>query len=305
MTLGSNLKNLYWYEVEQVQAHPDMDEYKAFASIPEELVSESSLVSWLTSGGKLEEIPGELRSEIILHVAARHDRDALELIQPWDVTDYHSLAVDAIKNASHQVRWVAPEYMTERFLIDVALNSPQAMESFGLGEENKHLVTENVLATLCSSTISHSAILLRVVGGSIKEMIKDEFVREAIKTQVSDYTSLATIGKEHVLVDMIKDGFWPEAKNFTHPDKIQHFSNPPAGPADALERLYATKSPGYHVLHKAWLKTQPQSEVISELQSSSRGLDVLFDIFPERLLQQNMREHRGLRGRVLERDMGL
>ena len=84
------MEDIHSYEIEQCQKHHDMGDFKTFADIPNERISEGSLVAWIVSGGKLAQILTGLRTERVLWAAARHDDDAYKQIGKDQVADHRA-----------------------------------------------------------------------------------------------------------------------------------------------------------------------------------------------------------------------
>ena len=298
------MDNIHFFEIQCCQQHPDMEAYKTFSAIPPAKVSEASLVSWLVSGGKLEQIWTDLRTEPVLWTAVRHDPDAYELIHSDDVSDHRKLSLEALKNKCTSWYSVPQEHKDEQFLIDATEGLSEALKYIRLRDDYPELITERTAQAICSRSISQAFDFCQAGGHQAEFLFKDEYLKEGIKAQTSDYGTLKIMGKSYLLIGMLADGFWPDENNFQVPDSIKPFKVPPANPAEALERILALRG-GNKILHRCWLQTQPFVEVIEALQGSKKGLDELFEIYPERELREHMKSFRALRGRFLEHDLGM
>lgn len=280
-----------------------MDSYKNFWSIPEEEVSELSLVAWLVAGGQLGQIPDEHRTQDVLWTAVRHDRESFKLIGRYEVSDHRELSIEAVQLAHACFEDVPAEYIDEDFLIEASLTTFGRPTSKTLLETRPDLITERVARTICSRTISQARDFCAAGGIKAAELMRDEYLAKSIRNQISDAESLIDMGKLHVLTSMIAEGFWPAYR--TLPNQVAVFREPPATPTEALERLCAKLSPGDRVLHRCWLQSKPTNEVVAALQGSKKGLDELFAIYPERELRKHMKSNRALSGRILENDLGM
>lgn len=291
------------FEVEQCRANPQMDSYNNFWDIPDDEISELSLVAWLVAGGKLDQIPDKHRSNDVLWTAARHDRDSYKLIGRYEVTDHRELSLEAIRLGHADFEDVPGEYIDEDFLIEVNTCTFGRKPSKTLLKARPELITERVVKAICSRSISKARDFCAAGGDKAAELMKDEYLVKAIRNQISDAESLVGMGKAHVLTGMLAEGFWPAYR--TLPNQIAVFRVPPSTPAEALDRLCTKLSPGDRTLHRCWLQSKPTNEVVAALQGSQKGLDELFAIYPERELRKHMKSNRALSGRFLENDLGM
>lgn len=300
------MENIHWYEVEQCEANRDIRQFKNFEDIPKERVSESSLVAWIVSGaGKLAKIPVEERTERLLWVAVRHDQEAYDLIPACDVNNHRELSLEALRNSKTFFASIPEAYKDEQFLIDMTERGSQSIQNIGLADRYDHLLTDFTAMTICSRSISQALSFCEAGGDKARVLLKDEYVIEAIKKQTSDFGSLKALGKEYLLIGLLADGYWPAAHNFNYPPETHTLREPPSSPRDAVERCSATTSLGHRVLHRCWLRAQPMDQVVHELQAFPKGLNELFELYPERELRSYLKTSRSIRGRLLEQDLGM
>lgn len=282
------------------EAHPEMGDYATFEEIPKDQISEPGLMAWVALGGLFEQIPEPLRTEPVLWVAVRHDKDAYALIKPEDVTDHRKLSLEAVKHKMTIFDCVP--YQDEQFLIDMAMIDIRLIIGIRLEAEFPHLITERLAEGICSQSI-HCAYEFTIAGGAkAEQLLKDEYIEVAIKASTTEYPLLRHIKKEAVLMRLLGDGFWPKAENFS---KTPSFSTTPANPAEAFDRLINTTAVSFQMLHRCWLKAQPVSEVVAGLQGTQKGLDELFNLYSVNELRSHMKEFRSIRGRLIEHDLGM
>jgi hypothetical protein len=297
------MKNFHDYEVEQCQANPGMSAYSEFSTIPPEKVSESSLVAWLVSGGRLQQIPRELRVERVLWAAVRNDKSSYGLIDKGMVSDHRALSLEAIRCDSVGFFAVPEAYKDEDFLIEMAISRPRLILCVDLKDKYRHLVTEKTARGICSVSLSLAFDYAQMGGEKAQVLVTDKLLTEAIKSQSSDYGVLEIMGRGDLLISMLKQGFWPDETHFSFPGH-QSFKNPPSDVSDALSRILRTIG-SMRILHRNWLKTQPMAEVVDALEGSRQGLDELFVLYPETDLRGFMKAYRSLRGRFVEQDLGM
>ncbi|MBI6882734.1 hypothetical protein [Pseudomonas putida] len=293
--------DIHTYSVLQCQKNPYIDDYRSFDEIPQDQRTESALVAWLQTGsGNLAAIPKELRTARMLHVAARHDGQAMLQIKPSDVSNYREVALDGAKNYPNSMGLVDPEFIDEQFIIDAAISNAGVLYSFDK-ETLQSYITERAAREICSSGVGRMMTFLNVMGS---ELVKDEYIVDAIKVQYSDYAILEPIGKLHLLIEMLGNGFWPAPELFTLPI-YQDSKVPPSSPLEALKRLSLAGDRGFKILHRSWLLAQPQAEVVEALQASQKGLDELFDLYDEGQLRGYAKKHRSIAGRLVGNDLGI
>lgn len=299
------MDDIHSYEIEQCQKHPGMSSYSTFAEIPNDQISESSLVAWIVSGGKLAQILKGLRTERVLWAAARHDDDAYRQIDKSEVTDHRALSLESIRQGKAFFFWLPEEYKDEQLLIDMTIFGTQSIQNIDLSGAYRHLLTERVAEAICSRSLGQAHQFGIAGGSAAKALIRDKYLEAGIRAQTSDYGYLESMDKKYLLVKMLALGFWPEEKNFCAPEEVRGFVTPPADPEEAFERILICQGRGHQILHRCWLQTRPAKEVIDTLQGSKRGLDEIFDLYPEQELRKHMRAHRSIRGRILENDLGM
>lgn len=302
----TSMNDIHSYEIEQCQKHPGMSSYSTFAEIPNDQISESSLVAWIVSGGKLAQILTGLRTERVLWAAARHDDDAYRQIGRDQVSDHRALSVEAIRQGKAYFFWLPEEYKDEQMLIDMTIFGTHSIQNIDLAGAYKHLLTERVAEAICSRSLSQAHEFGIAGGAAAKALIRDKYLEAGIRAQTSDYGYLEMVNKQYLLVKMLAFGFWPDEKNFNVPDEVvRSFVVPPSDPIEALERIGVCQSRGHKLLHRSWLQTRPTKEVVDALQGSAQGLDELFRIYPEQEMRKHMKTHRSIRGRLLEQDLGM
>lgn len=297
-----NSNDRHSFEVEQCRAFPKMGSYNNYWDIPQRELSELSLVAWLIAGGTFEQIPAEHRTENVIWAAVRHDREAFKLIGRHEVSDYRELSVNAVQLGYATFQDVPAEYIDEEFLIDATSHTFGRSTTKTLLDAHPNLITEQVAKAVCSRSISQARDFCVAGGVKALGLLKDEYLVEAIQKQTSDATYLNDLYKTYVLVSMIAEGFWPKHVSIAN---AALYRQPPETPAEALERLCEKLSPGDKVLHRCWLQSRPMGQVVSALQDSQKGLDELFEIYPEQELRKHMKSNRALRGRLLESDLGM
>lgn len=294
--------NLNPSEAEHWGANQWVRDYRNFNEIPVHKLTDSALIAWICEGGKLKDIRKEYWSDQLLHAAVRRDPEAFKLIGEDDVDDHRMLSFECVKAGCLQFKDLLPAYQDESFVLDLIKPYAYMLEGIDFANRFKHLLTDRVIDAICRKSVSHAyefACKWCPVG---KSRISDDSIKAAIAVNATDYFRLAEIGKEYVLVSMLADGFWPDAKFFVKDNPNQY---PPSSVTEAFERY--SKFPGMSLkaLHVNWLKTRPAEEVVNCLQGSREGQDLIFEVLPHEDLKAYLKAHRSLRGRYLEHELGM
>jgi hypothetical protein len=299
------MKDFHRFEIEQCQQNPDMDGFASFTDIPDDRVSESSLVAWLVAGGKYKEIPQGLRSEALMWSAVRHDRDAYELIDETDVADHRGLSLEALKHDHAKFSSVPERHKDGQFIVDCTAYGHRKVLTIDFYRDYEHLLTEDVAKQICSRSISDASDFCTTGKHRACLLMKDEYLEAGIRVQTSDYPYLKLMGKTYVLAGMLAKGFWPDESQFAVPDETATFKTPPSSLTQALERLQVNQGAGHRLLHECWIKIHPMQEVVSAFEGSQNGLDALFRLYKQHELRDYIRTSRPLRGRFLEQELGM
>lgn len=294
--------NLNPYELEQWTANQWVRDYRNFNEMPAHKLTESALVAWVCEGGKFHQIRREYWSEPLLYAAVRRDPDAFKLIGEDDIDDHRMLSFECVKAGCLQFKDLLPAYQDESFVLDLIEPYAYMVEGIDFAHRFKHLLTDRVIDAICRKSVDHAyefACRWCPVG---KFRINDDSIKAAIAVNATAYFRLAEMGKEHVLVSMLADGFWPSTEFFVRDSPSRY---PPSSATEAFERYSKSLGMSNKALHVGWLKTRPTSELVDALQGSQEALGLLFDIVPKDDLRDLMKTHRSIRGRFLEYELGM
>jgi hypothetical protein len=290
------------------QEHPEAINYKRYTEIPVDLKTESFVIAWIVSGGKLVEVPVGDRTEEMLTVAVSHDDSAFEIINPSDVSNYQALILDAIANNPSCMADVPQQYITEDLIIKAAEKRIGSLGYVDFKRKYKHLLTDTLISAIASRNVSSAVSFGLELCAEDRSRIQDGDLITAIKAQVNDLQYLKAIGKSHLLADLLGTGYWPDNLNAAiKMEKGQQLdiSLPPGSPHEAMSRLASMGSPGVRFLHLQSLRCFPIEEVISTTQDIPKGVNHLLEVYTEDELRPHMRLSRPLRARLLENALGL
>jgi hypothetical protein len=307
------MKDLNEQAHEFYKDNPGVKGYKFFGNIPVEFHTEGFITAWIMADGRLSEVPKELRTELMLRIAVQHDASALRFITPNDVSDYQSLVLDAVENAITAVAHINPEYLTEDLVIKIAQRRLIILGYMKLDGENKHLLTDKVISSVVSGSISSAMYLSNKFGALVSSRINDEDIRAAINLRFGEVGGLINLRKEYVLADLLRSGYWPtlnEVEDATGRDEVMDKSNmsamsAPRSPVEAMHKISEIKSKGIRLLYLQSLKLFPIEEVITSTIGIANAPDMLVEAYSEAELKPHMKLSRALRGRLLETGLGL
>jgi hypothetical protein len=291
------------------EEYPEAPSYSKFDQIPSDLKSEGFLTAWIVCGaGSLKEVPVEERTEMMLRIAVSHDSNAFEIINPEDVSDYPALVLDAIENTPRSVNDIHPDFLTEELILKMAERRFSAISYLDFKGENKHLLTDNVISAFTSRNVASAVTFMQHIGASELHRVKDSDLTNAIQAQVNDLHQIKSIGKTHLLVDLLVAGYWPS--NLNAAIKMQKhvaldIDQAPSTPHETLSRLAGIQPLGVSFLHLQSLRRFPIESVISTTQDIPKVVDRLLEVYSEKELKPHMRLSNALRGRLLETELGL
>ncbi|MBI6882733.1 hypothetical protein [Pseudomonas putida] len=273
----------------------------AFSEIEDALIDESVSVAWLCNGGHLFDIPEEHWSESVLLTAVRKDVYAFDLIDESLVDDYRALAVEASKAGTVNFANLPEAYCNEGFVLELISVGALSVEGIDFAGRYAHLLTDRVIEAICTKSLSNARYFSLVLGKFTKDRINDEYVRKAIPLNHYDLHCLEDLGKTHVLVDMLVQGYWP-------PSLREYPNHPcPEAPAtvnDGFAIYSTTECANMRTLHKCWMQTRPVEELAVTLKGPA-GLDLLFEIVPDDKIRRFAHKNRGIAGRLVGNDMGM
>lgn len=296
--------NINSYECDQQIKNPKIGNCRRIEVIPPEWLNESALVVWLFRGGSLQKIPAEFRTERVLFTAVRHDFDAYAQIRQDEVSNHRELSLEAMRRGKAQLYMLPESYLNEDFIIEATDIDTTALQGFCF-QKRLHLFTDRVAEAICSRSLTHVRGFLIAGSNLAAPMVKDEYIKAAILNECSDYSYLRELKKEYLLVELLKDGFWPQGKSTSEERQWLPPTTPPADFAEALDVISSTNSLGSTILFQSWLKTHKTHDVVHALHSSKEGIDQLFEIYSDRELRTYMNDYRSLRGRLIENDLGM
>jgi hypothetical protein len=290
------------------EEYPKARDYKVYADIPAESLTEGFLIAWVVMGGEFSRIPDEHRTELMKRIAVSYDARALAFITPEEVADYPSLVVDAVNYSDRSVLHISESYITEDLIVKIAENKLGALYQFDLNGSRKHLVTDFLISKIAQIGPYEAKFLHEHFGSMVKNRIRDEDIKVGVMNRFRDVVGLNDINKLYILIDLLKEGYWPDKFNpeidmvRTHTEDI---STPPASPVDIINRVIEIKKPGVRLWHFQAFRCFPLEEVITSTLGIRNATDFIMMVYSEAELRPHLRLSKELRGKILENALGL
>jgi hypothetical protein len=292
--------------------YPEARTYKRFTDMPQDKLNEGFIISWLMFEGALSQVPNELRTERMKRIAVRCDTTSFKHISPDEVADYKALIVDAVENSLAVAKEIKPEHLTEDLIIKIAERRLIVLGYLKLDSENNHLLTDALISSVVKRSVSSAVYLNRTFGKLALNRMSDDDIKVALQERFSEVGGLVQLGKEYVLAELIKSGYWPDVNEKRQHDKDEsdvtrkyNHSSPPISPVDAMLKLTDFEAAGYRLLYLQSLKLFPIEEVITTTVDIANAPDILLQAYSEPELKPHMKLSRALRGRLLETGLGL
>lgn len=292
--------------------YPEARTYERFSDIPQDKLNEGFIISWLMFEGALSQVPYKLRTERMKRIAVRCDPTSFKHIAPDEVADYQALIVDAVENSLAVAREIKPEHLTEDLIIKIAERRLIALGYLRLDGENKHLLTDALISSVVKRSVLSAAYLNRTFGRLVLNRMSDDDIKVALQERFFEAGALVHLGKEYVLAELIRSGYWPDVNEKRKHDKNEsdvtskyNHSSPPISAIEAMLKLADFESAGYQLLYLQSLKLFPIEDVITTTVSIANAPDILLQVYSEAELKPHMKLSRALRGRLLETGLGL
>jgi hypothetical protein len=275
--------------------------FARFSDIPEEHQTIEAATRWVDLGkGSLYDIPERLITDPV-RVAAMSPSSVEAMtnnliiesfmnLKPWQTGRYEELALLGMKRANQIFTYVDDEFLTKEFLMQALMANAHALMPLTKSTQKriKHAVDQEVV----DFAVSLAASYLFQFGA---EQLTDKSVRSCIANQSFNYKILIDIGFYHVLVDMIREGFWPGDRP-SAPDSLE----------GGIERFLPIPE---CLLHRAYILQFPIQDVITQMNTPERK-NALFHLYSADdltpyLKTTHLGQDKAFKGRILESGMGL
>jgi hypothetical protein len=301
------MKSLIDIAVDFREQYPNARDYKVYADIPPESLTEGFLIAWVVLGGEFSRIPNNLRTELMKRIAVSYDARALAHIVPDEVQDYPSLVVDAVCNAPRAVSFIKEDYITEDLIVRLARNGVSGISGLNLGDTRKHLVTDSLISQIVQIGPYEAWFLQTHLRTLASDRIKDDDIKIGVMNKFREVDSLSNMNKVHIMADLLRSGYWPNEfrpQDMTRTNTLD-MSSPPASPVEIMNRVIEIKNQAVRLWHFQSFRMFPLEEVIATTQGMPNATDFIMRVYSEAELKPYLRLSRELRGKVLESVLGL
>lgn len=274
---------------------------KKFSDIAEEHQTTHTATRWVDLGrGSLFDIPDRLINDSVRIAAMSPSSDkpmtknlvieSFMNIKPSQTGRYEELALLGIKKTSQIFMYVEDEYLTKEFLMKALRANPKALMPLTKATQKRiEIAADQEVVDLAVSLASGYLYQFD------SDKLTENSVRVCIANQSFNYQVLIEIGHYGVLVDMIREGFWPEDRPFA-PDSLE----------SGIKRFLPIPE---CLLHRAFILQFPIKEVIEQMNTPERR-NALFHLYSTDELTPHLKtthlgQDKALKGRLLESEMGL
>ena len=272
-----------------------------FSEIPEEHQTTDAAKRWVDLGrGSLFDIPDRLINDSVRIAAMSPSSDRLMTknlviesfmnIKPRQTGLYEELALLGIKKTSQIFTYVEDYCLTKDFILKALKANPDAL--MPLTKRVKTRIEHAVDQEVVDLAVSLSAGYLHQFD---RDQLTENSVRSCIANQSFNYQVLINIGHYSVLVDMIREGFWPKDRP-SAPDSLE----------SGIERFLPIPE---CLLHRAFILQFPIQDVIAQMNTQER-INALFHLYSSDELAPHLKtthlgQDKAFKGRILESGMGL
>jgi hypothetical protein len=251
----------------------------------------------------INKLPKSRMSDPVLFAVAENEKfwDMLRFVNDEDTTQYRALAVRAVATNSRNLYFVPETYVDRQFLSDVlALGGNYAIDSFYSlhPQVAKEFFGPHGLEELMESDLNIRNRLLSdfLIGHLENADITESFVQESLVLCPGLVASLKRSGREHLVVEVIRQGGWPE----------QYASDKPTDLKDAIKKMKKAISSVAAGWQRAYIKTLGTAEVVRAMKSA-RTLEMLENIYTREEILPHLTNRRDLKtkGKWIEDALGL
>jgi hypothetical protein len=273
-----------------------------FREIPEHLQDADLAKLWVNqSNGSLRDIPAHLIDDEVRLSAmtptagnrftnSQNVVDSLSLIDPQHTERYEEIALNGVCSSPRAIWSVDFSFLNNSFFkkaldrncnaLLFLVNQPEKLE------RSKILIDQDVIDLAVSGSASY-------FGYFKNHQYRKGALRSCIKNNTFGYGDLVAIGRFDVLVDMVREGFWP----INGPDLPENLES---GIVDMLA--------GSHI-HQAYVQTFPIKEVVDNMTTPIRKMELLKMYCAEELAAilktTHLGQDRAFKAHILESGLGL
>ena len=251
----------------------------------------------------IDKLPKSRMTDPVLFAVADNERfwDILRFVNDEDTNQYRALAIRAVATNSRNLQFVPERHVDPEFLGDVlALGGSYAITSFfnlHPAVTNEFFGQNGLEALMENDQSVRTRVLHDLLIGHLQDApITDVFIKDSLVVSPGLVASLHRSGREHLALEVIRDGGWPE----------QYAADKPSDLKDAVKRMAKPMSSTAQSWQKAYAKTFGVAEVVKAMKSS-RHIGLLETIYTRAEILPHLTQRRDLKakGRWLEEDLGM
>jgi hypothetical protein len=221
-------------------------------------------------------------------------KESLMAIKPSDTERYEELALASIRYDDSNVRYVDSTVMGNEFMKKALAVNGDALLAFL--RDAAHMGRIDLTQELIDLAISNSATYFKFDAFPL-DQYRVEAVSQCIKSQKFNLRDLLKVGHFQTLVEVIKEGCWPD-----------HFPEKPSGLKSGIDTMM--HQPEHSILvYRAYVMSHPISEVVAHMTNTQYSAELLNMYSKEELApflkNGPLAKDREFKGRLLENELGL
>ena len=299
-----------------------MSAYNSFADMPPSDRHEDALVAWLrTPAGNLAEIPKDLLTRK-MQVAAIWTEGSLSNFSFKDNPNYCEIVLEAIiGGGTDLILQVEEEALSEPFLY--AAVSTQHTGKYILCkmvteccDRFNRLISQRIMNKGLENSLKIAWEIMHhtdsPIPQSIRDMVTDKVLRDAIVNNTCETYYLKRMGKLHLLTQALEDGYWPAHDMWLRRRAPEVMAGKPGLSVAIEQRMRPDTSDSglglfdrhFHAFYEAVILTFPIEDVLAKLTPREHG-PLLKELYSTQALMPYLRTYPHLKAMVLEDAMGL
>lgn len=275
---------------------------KKFSNIPEEHLNAWVAKTWVQYGrGSLVDIPAHLVDDEVRMAAMTVDSPvnpnyefivpSFKTIDPSQTSIYEELALEGIRQDRWVLACVNPALITKDFVLKALDKNAEVLALYSLWSLKSHF-GHLICQEIVDHALSKSAIYLEKFE---LHWFTEKAISICIQNNDFNYQTLVDLGHYHVLVEMIREGFWPA-----------YHRPAPKSPEDAVERWMQEQE---CLLSRAAVLKYPMEEIIAHMATPERRPALLclytVDELMPHLKTKVLGQDQVFKGILMESEMGL
>lgn len=251
----------------------------------------------------IDKLPKNRMTDPVLFAVAENERfwDIMRFVNDEDTTQYRDLAIRAVATNSRNLQFISDQYVDVTFLEAVlaadGYYSISAFHTFHPDVANQHFGQDGLQTLMESDATIRDRLLHEFLNGNLNNAnITDEFIKDSLVMCPGLAQPLKRASREHLLVEVVKEGGWPAA----------YANDKPSDLDDAIRRMRKPMSSIALAWQRAYVKTFDMTEVVKALKAPSK-IEMLETIYTRAEIRPHLTQRRDakIKGQWLEDDLGM